>query len=216
MLTAFILAVSYLLGSIPFGYVLGKNRGVDLRKEGSGNIGATNALRVMGFKAGLTVLALDAFKGFLGACLGGLTGMPDAWGEALGGFLAFTGHCFPVFLGFRGGKGVATALGVMLYLAPVYAVVALGAYVTVVLVWRYSSLGTLISLAVVSVLMLARSPVTSYKAITLFMAAIIVIKHRRNIKRLIKGEELPIIRKNPKNVSAGESRGKEGAPFEGE
>ncbi|HHY37861.1 MAG TPA: glycerol-3-phosphate 1-O-acyltransferase PlsY [Clostridia bacterium] len=203
MLTALILAACYFLGSIPFGYVLGKNKGVDLRKEGSGNIGATNAMRVMGYKAGLAVLALDAFKGFLGAYLGGLTGVPDAWGEGVGGLLAFMGHCFPVFLGFRGGKGVATALGVMLYLVPVYAVFALGTYAATVLVSKYSSLGTLVSLALISVLMLTRSTVTSYKTITVLMAAIIVFKHRGNIERLIRGEELPIIRKKTKNVDGG-------------
>lgn len=198
MTKALILIACYLLGSVPFGYVLGRSKGVDLRKEGSGNIGATNALRVMGYKAGLVVLSLDALKGVAAAHLGGFTGMPDAWGGPVAGLLAFTGHCFPVFLGFRGGKGVATALGVILYLMPAYAVLALAIYAGTVLVSKYSSLGTLVSLAVVLVSVLVRSPALSYKVVTVLMAIIIVLKHQQNIRRLIARRELPVVRKGLK------------------
>lgn len=203
-----VLTAAYLMGSIPFGYLLGKGKGVDLRKEGSGNIGATNALRVIGAGAGLLVLLLDAAKGFIASWLGSsFSGMPAGWGGPVAGLLALVGHCFSVFMGFKGGKGVATALGTTLYLVPLYGVLGLAIFAVIVLVSKYSSLGTLTAVLTVLGLVLAGDFSLGLKLSTSVMVLIIVVKHRNNIRRLVTGKELPITKSSRQNETGKEGGG---------
>ena len=198
-----ILILAYLLGSIPSSVWLGKwLKGVDLREHGSGNAGATNAFRVLGKPIGIAVLAMDILKGFLAVNLSHVQDaiLPDseAWmilRIALG-FLAVTGHIFPVFAGFDGGKGVATMAGVGLAIHPYAALAAMGIYLLVFLIFRLSALGSLT--AVISypvwVILVFQS---EYKAIWVFSVAVpilIFITHRSNIARLIRGKEKPILK----------------------
>jgi glycerol-3-phosphate acyltransferase PlsY len=185
--------VAYLLGSIPFGVVIARARGVDLRRVGSGNIGATNAARALGKKLGAVVLLLDALKGFapvLGAC-SALGAAPGAdYIVAATGFAAFLGHLFPLYQRFRGGKGVATALGIFLALAPLAALGAVLVYAAAYALWRISSLGSL--LASGAFIPLVGIATRGNRALTLLagvMFVTIVITHRENIKRLVQGKE---------------------------
>ena len=154
-------AAGYLLGSIPFGLILGRVAGVDVREHGSKNIGATNVGRVCGMKWGVAVLVLDALKGYPAAALPGLF-LADgaAWATVVGGVAAVLGHSFPAWLRFRGGKGVATGAGMMAAALPVPLLAGLAAFVVVVLVFRYISLGSMIAAAVVAALapLLASDP----------------------------------------------------------
>lgn len=145
--TIVLLAGAYLLGSVPFGLLLGKMVGVDVRREGSGNIGATNVGRLLGKKLGVATLAADMLKGVVPMLLAGRLlagrGEEEALVVALCGLAAFLGHLFPVYLRFQGGKGVATALGVFLYLSPLAAVGAIAVFMLVLLNWGYVSLASL-------------------------------------------------------------------------
>ncbi len=192
-------AGGYLLGSIPSGFLAGRLRGVDMRKEGSGNVGATNTLRVLGKGWGYAVFAADLVKGLVAASLavrigGGL--VPDAWGYpgVAGGIAAVLGHNFPVWLGFRGGKGIATSGGVMLGLFPPPVFVSgLVVWALVFFTSRYVSLASLA--AAVSF------PISSFTlvwmgrcepalgVIATVMGALAFWKHRTNITRLASGTE---------------------------
>ncbi len=181
--------VGYLLGSIPFGYLIGHWRGVDIRASGSGNIGATNAARVLGKKWGILVLALDALKGWAPVAAGiHLLRLPPAL-VALVGLAAFAGHVFPLWLDFKGGKGVATAAGVMLAVAPLAALGGFLAYAVCYAIWRISSIGSLVALAVVLPVMLLFYREPAYGALVGSMAALIVWTHRGNIQRLLERRE---------------------------
>jgi acyl phosphate:glycerol-3-phosphate acyltransferase len=200
MWPAFIIILAYLLGSIPFGYLIVYLRGGgDVRAVGSGGTGATNVTRRAGKGAGLLTLALDAGKGALAVVLARQLLLPDFginWWVAAAAFAAIVGHCFPVWLKFRGGKGVATGLGVFLALAP--AAVGLVAVVFLLVVWRtrYVSLGSITAAACVplSVLVLGRSAATPARfapllAVALAGSALIIFMHRANIGRLLRGTE---------------------------
>ncbi len=191
---AFALALAYASGSIPSAYLAGKAKGVDLRKQGSGNLGATNVFRVMGWKIGVAVFLADALKGALPVLL--LPPRIDSardpvlWGLAVG-VAAIMGHVRPVFLKFKkGGKGVATAAGVFFALAPVPMLVTFGLFVAVVLATGYVSLGSLISAVVLPLLLAytvgAQSPLFTVSAL---IAAFVFWTHRANIGRLRRGEE---------------------------
>lgn len=137
---------AYLLGAVPFGLLLGRVAGVDVRREGSGNIGATNVGRLLGKKLGLLTLAADMLKGVLPMLLAGwllVDGDQRSLLVLACGAAAFIGHIFPIYLGFKGGKGVATALGVFLYLAPLAALGAMAVFALVLLNWGYVSLASL-------------------------------------------------------------------------
>lgn len=187
------LAFGYLLGSIPFGLLITRKAGTaDIRAIGSGNIGATNVLRT-GRKdlAALTLLG-DALKGTFAVLAAGwlatLLGV-DAHGAALAaGFGAFLGHIFPVWLGFRGGKGVATFLGVVLALSPLGFLTFAATWLGVAALFRYSSLAALTA-SVVTVIAVALLGDTSAAAILAVMAALLWIKHHENIRRLLAGTE---------------------------
>jgi acyl phosphate:glycerol-3-phosphate acyltransferase len=180
----------YLLGSIPFGVLVARAvRGVDVRAAGSGNIGATNVARVVGVGPGLVVLALDAGKGAL-AVLSARALLPGAEvAQALTGLCAVLGHIAPVSLGFRGGKGVATALGVLAVLVPAGALAGVLAYGCVFALFRISSLGSL-SAGTAAVAASAVWPGTRLSVgLTSLLFALILFTHRGNIRRLLSRQE---------------------------
>lgn len=191
---AIALALSYLSGSLPFASMAGAAKGVDLRKQGSGNLGATNVFRVLGWKIGLAVFLADALKGALPVLL-----LPAAiesgrdpalWAIACG-IAAIAGHVRPVFLRFaRGGKGVATASGVFFALAPIPMAATFLLFVAVVLATGYVSLGSLISAMLLPSILLATQGVRSpLFLVSLVIALFVFWTHRANIGRLRRGEE---------------------------
>lgn len=189
MLVALVL-LGYLAGSIPFGVLLTRwLRGVDVREGGSGNIGATNVTRVAGKKVGAVVLLLDALKGALPVALALwlLPGLPRA--HALVGLAAVLGHVFPVWLKLRGGKGVATALGVLVVLVPTAALAGAAIYAGVVAAWRVSSVGSLTAgiFAVGVAALTARAP--EYALLTASFFVFMLWTHRSNIHRLLRHTE---------------------------
>jgi glycerol-3-phosphate acyltransferase PlsY len=197
-----VVVASYLVGSIPFGYLCARLvRGIDIREHGSGNIGATNVGRVLGSRWGLFVLMLDAAKGMLP--VGGLAPMmlnrTDAaflhW-QVAAGVATIVGHMFPCWLGFRGGKGVATALGVIICLGGWSTLVAAGVFLATFALWRYVSLSSMLASAAFGVCQLVQlgpNPFDrdhwSLAAFSIAAPLLIVIRHRANIGRVWRGEE---------------------------
>src|SRR4051812_37147828 len=202
-----LIAASYLLGSVPFGLIVGRAKGIDPRTAGSGNIGATNLGRLLGKKFFFLVFALDMLKGMLPVIAAGLLlhARPDSpqkfvlW--LLVAFATIAGHMFSVFLGFKGGKGVATSCGVLLGLWPYYTipgVVALAVFIVTFKTTRYVSLGSILAattfpLAYVAIGLAMHWPVFGAQLplliFAMLIAAMIVIKHRTNIARLRAGTE---------------------------
>lgn len=181
----------YLLGAVPFGLLIGWARGVDVRRLGSGNIGATNVLRVVGKAEAAGTLLLDGVKGAAPVLLARALTLGDGWAAAAG-LAAFLGHCFPVFLRFRGGKGVATALGAVLAALPVVGLTALAVWLATALCFRYSSLAALAAAVSLPVTTAVREGGGPSLALTLLLAALIVVRHHANIRRLWRGEEQKI------------------------
>jgi glycerol-3-phosphate acyltransferase PlsY len=189
-----LVAAGYLAGSIPFGYVLARVvLGVDVRTVGSGNIGGTNVARAGGKKLGFAVIVLDAAKAVVPIILTRrlLEGRPDAelWTVAVA-VAAFSGHLFPVWLGFKGGKGVATAVGIFLVLAPWAALAGLVTYVVAYYATRISSVGSLAGTAVCTLgafVMFGWTSPVSWAG--LVIALLIVVRHHDNIRRILSGEE---------------------------
>lgn len=182
------LAAAYLLGSIPTGLLLGKACGIDVRKEGSGNIGATNLYRTVGRKVGVLTLIFDCLKGFLPVLAArefGLSAEYVAWV----GLAAFCGHVFSVFLRFKGGKGVATALGVFLALSPLAVAIAVGVFLVLVFKWRYISLGSVTAATVMPLAVSLLGGGRMMIIVTALIAVIVIFKHHENIKRLVAGTE---------------------------
>ncbi|MDH4321482.1 MAG: glycerol-3-phosphate 1-O-acyltransferase PlsY [Desulfobulbaceae bacterium] len=183
---------SYLIGSIPFGLVLGKLKGVDVRQGGSRNIGATNVTRQLGKGLGILTLLGDTGKGLLPMLVVGslLHGRADAelW-VVLSGGAAFLGHLFPIYLRFVGGKGVATALGVFLYLDPLATLVDVLIFVGVVYNWGFVSLGSLSAALMMPGLIWLRTGSVAYTALATVIGILIWIKHHENIGRLRRHEE---------------------------
>ena len=194
MLWGLVLA-GYLLGSIPFGYLLVRMRsGGDIRAMGSGNIGATNVARTAGWSVGVATLLLDAGKGFLAVWLAGHYSAGNIRFIMFAGLAAILGHVFPVWLGFAGGKGVATALGVFLAVCWPAATAAVVLFLIVVMFWKYVSLASVSAAAALPVLFYllyapGHAPPTTVSASTILAAAIVIIKHRNNIDRLLAGTE---------------------------
>jgi glycerol-3-phosphate acyltransferase PlsY len=195
---------AYLLGSIPTSVWMGRAiKGVDLREQGSGNAGATNAFRVLGKPIGIAVLVLDMAKGFLAVNLAQLQHeiLPgtEAWMILkIGlGLMAVVGHIFPVFAGFRGGKGVATITGVALALHPYAAFAAIGIYLIVFLITRISALGSLVAVLTypVWIIWVFKSEFLSLRIFSLVVVLLVLITHRSNILRLVRGEEKSLFRK---------------------
>lgn len=181
-------AVAYLVGSIPTGLLLARAFGVDIRVTGSGNIGATNVYRTLGRTVGIATLLGDCLKGLVPVLVAGKLGLADPWVAAVG-LAAFLGHVYTVFLGFKGGKGVATALGVFLGVSPLSVLGALALFIGIVASTRYISLGSITAAAAMPFLVAAveRRPLLVW--MTLIIAAIVIVKHRENIRRLREGTE---------------------------
>ena len=181
-------AFGYLLGSIPFGLLLTRAAGLgDIRKVGSGNIGATNVLRTGRKGLALATLLLDGAKGAV-AVLAGYA-LAGAWGVVAGGLGAIFGHLFPVWLGFRGGKGVATGFGVLIAADPVAGVTAGAVWVAVAALTRLSSAGALSAFFAAPLLMWAYGAHPAKILLTIAVASLVWIRHRANIARLIAGTE---------------------------
>jgi len=184
-------AAAYLGGSIPTGLLLARARGVDLRSVGSGNIGATNVARALGRGWAIAVLIGDALKGFLPVFIGRhfLPQLP-AGAIALAGLAAIVGHMFTVFLRGRGGKGVATSLGVALAISPPAALCGFGLYLLAYLTTRISSVGSLLGMWSFPLFAwLLGGVARPYLWLSLGTAALVTVRHRANIARLVKGEE---------------------------
>ncbi len=182
----FILA--YFLGAIPFAYLAGRLKQIDVRKQGSGNIGTTNAFRLLGVKLGIAVLLGDILKGVLAA---GLTyHYFGPWGGIIGGLLAMAGHSWNPFFGFRpSGKGVATGCGIILVLMPKVALLAALIFVVIAYTTRYVSLGSLTAAVAVAISVFIFPEPAPYRIFGLIAAAGIIIRHRTNIQRLLQGTE---------------------------
>ncbi len=184
--------IGYFLGAVPFGLVFSKMVGTDVRAEGSCNIGATNVSRVLGKKLGFLTLVCDCFKGFLPMCLAAFFAPESEYRElviAASGILAVIGHMFPVYLGFKGGKGVATGLGVFLFLSPLAILISLLVFVASVSFTGFVSVGSLLASGLIPLWLwlLGGTPTTIVAAGVI--AALIWVKHHENIGRLIRGNE---------------------------
>ena len=183
-----VIAAAYLIGSIPTGLLLGKAYGIDVRKEGSGNIGATNLYRTVGRKVGIITLIGDCLKGFLPVLLLKFSALPPEF-AAWVGLAAFCGHVFSLFLKFKGGKGVATALGVFLALAPLAVAIAIALFAVLMFFWRYVSLGSISAAAVMPLVVFLLGENRAVTSVTFIIAVIVIWRHHENIKRLLSGSE---------------------------
>jgi glycerol-3-phosphate acyltransferase PlsY len=207
-----LIVAAYLLGSVPFGLFIAKAHGKDLRAIGSGNIGATNTGRVLGKKWGVICLVLDCMKGFIPtfAARSFVSAPPAAtqlWLWLAVGCAAVIGHIFPVYLKFKGGKGVATSLGMVLGLFPYYTVAGAGSliiWIALVLVWRYISLASIIATTLFPVLLVAAIAINKewtfgglwpLLVMALLMPMLVIIRHAENIKRLLDGSEMKVLQK---------------------
>jgi len=193
-LTALAIGLAYLLGSIPTGVLLARSKGVDLRSVGSGNIGATNVARALGKGFGAITLAGDAGKGLVAALVAGML-LDDGSSSqgirwiAAAGLAAFVGHLFPIWLRLRGGKGVATGLGVLLALVPWAGVAGAATYAVLLAAKRISSVGSLGGAAVAAAVTPLLTPEPSLRVLAATMFVGVVARHAGNIRRLIRGEE---------------------------
>jgi glycerol-3-phosphate acyltransferase PlsY len=190
--------LSYLLGSFPTGYLLVRwTSRKDIRRFGSGATGATNVLRHKGWRLAVAVALIDVAKGFIPAMAAYRLAGRD-WGfAALCGSLAVLGHCFPVYIGFRGGKGVATAAGAMFALAPGPAGLSLGLFLLIVIATRYVSLGSICAVVFFPVFGLLLNVPRPLLFGSLPLVAVILVRHRSNIARLVSGRESKIGEKAP-------------------
>jgi len=186
----FLVLAGYLIGAIPTGVILTRLAGgEDIRSAGSGNIGATNVYRVAGRKLGVVTLIGDCLKGAVPTLLAQQTFNLSETGVALVALAAFIGHCYPVYLGFKGGKGVATALGIFLVLSPLSVLCILGVFVLILWKWRYISLASISSAASIPPLVLLFERSLPLFVATLFIAAIVIWRHKGNIELLHRGTE---------------------------
>jgi len=192
-----VLIIAYLLGSIPFGYLVVKaGEGDDIRDQGSGNIGAANVARNAGLVAGVLTLVLDAAKGYAAVLIAErwATGSNSTRWMMASAIAAVVGHMYPVWLGFKGGKGVATSLGVFIPICREAVIVAIILWILVVAFWRYSSLGSVVAAAALPVLVHLfyaprHAPPGYVTQGTILISLLVLWKHRANIERLIAGDE---------------------------
>ncbi len=211
--------ISYLIGAIPFGYLIAVAKGIDIRTQGSGNIGATNVGRVLGRKYGLIIFILDMLKGlavvfFVPTAVSSVvnilttTDLPVLYDSTqtgnllviICGFCAVLGHAFPVYLKFKGGKAVATSFGVFIWLAPISIAIAFGVWLLTVIVTRYVSLGSIIGALslVVAIVVVVNSPFVDnayLTAMSVAIAILIIVKHTSNIQRIIARTEKKVFSK---------------------
>ncbi len=193
--------LAYLLGSLPVGVLISRLKGQDPRKAGSGNIGATNVMRTAGKTLGAVTLVGDALKGFLPVWLATRFGLPTSVVAAIA-LAAFLGHLFPVYLGFKGGKGIATALGIFLAFSPFAVLIDIAVFALVLEKWRYVSLGSLVAAVLMPFLlflflMLGEPLSYAHVAACVVMVVFAFIKHAPNIKRLRAGTEHKIGKERP-------------------
>jgi glycerol-3-phosphate acyltransferase PlsY len=189
MAVTFLLIIfGFVLGSIPFGEIVARLRGINIREVGSGNIGATNVLRSLGKVPALLTLIGDIMKGTAAVAVARYIA-GDPFLEGIAGLSAITGHTFSLFLRFRGGKGVATAIGVLLLYAPAVGLATVAVWLLVVAVTRYSSLGALVSFAVLPLTMYVFDGIRVKVIIAFLIAGLLILRHAANIERLLKGTE---------------------------
>ena len=190
--SVFLIIGSYLVGAVPFGLLLSRSSGIDIRTQGSCNIGATNVARLLGKKMGILTLLLDVGKGFFPMFVTALI-IGDGQGRnliiALSGAATVVGHMYPVYLGFKGGKGVATGLGVFLYLAPLSVLFSLLLFIVAVALSGFVSLGSLLASAAIPLWLFLLGEATWKILLSAFIGILIWFKHVPNIKRLLAGTE---------------------------
>lgn len=182
--------IAYLIGSVSFSYLFGRMlKGIDIRKHGSGNAGATNTLRVLGVGPAVTVLLLDVAKGIVAVWLPVWLGQDELWFRVLCGIAVIIGHNWPVYFGFKGGKGIASTIGVMATLAFLPALAAGIVAILAIAVTRYVSLGSLLFTAIMPVMILVLNRPLPVLIISLLVAVFAFVRHRSNISKLLKGQE---------------------------
>ena len=197
VLAYIIVAVAaYLLGSIPTGFLVAKAKGIDIRKTGSGNIGATNAMRVLGKPAGIFVLLMDAAKGYLACvfcyislCSSSFTHQQIENCIIIAGIFAVLGHNYTCWLKFKGGKGIATTAGVYLALAPYAVLIALVVFILAVAITRYISVGSILAAIALPILVYWTQNNDTLNIVTLVLGVLAIYKHKSNIQRLMAGIE---------------------------
>ena len=198
--TFLMIAASYLLGSLPTSALVGRLRGIDLRKEGSGNLGFTNALRVLGWRYAVPVLAIDVAKGavpvlFIAPALASGSPLGAEWAALAAGLAAIAGHVWSVFTGFKGGKGIATTCGVFAALAPLATVASVAVWLVLVLSTRYVSVGSVVASIVLPLAVALESTMRGKERpahliiLAVIVAVLVVVKHRGNLRRLAAGTE---------------------------
>lgn len=204
LLSLFIGICAYLLGSIPTSVWIGKwFYNIDIREHGSGNAGTTNTFRVLGTAPGIVVFIVDILKGFLAVKTIALTHhfIPETAGyvnfQLLLGALAVIGHIFPVYVGFKGGKGVATLLGVVLAIHPIGALISAGVFTVTLLISKYVSLSSMIAGAVFPILIIIvfKEPIISLKIFSITISILLLVTHQKNIVRLLAKEENKVVLK---------------------
>ncbi|MDD5382112.1 MAG: glycerol-3-phosphate 1-O-acyltransferase PlsY [Candidatus Margulisbacteria bacterium] len=183
-----IILLSYLIGSIPFGYLIPRVWNIDIRRHGSGNIGATNVFRTLGALPGALVFVLDLAKGTIPVVVARQI-TPDPWLIVLAGAAAIIGHTFPMFLKFKGGRGAATGLGILLGIAPDIFAGALLIALAIIAITRYVSVASIITPLLVTAAFIALNRPLPYSIVAGLVSALIIIRHIPNIKRLLSGTE---------------------------
>lgn len=191
MKIALLIPFAFILGSIPFGIIIAKVMGIDLKKIGSGNIGATNVLRSLGKGPAALTLLGDILKGTAAVAIGRYLSVGPAY-EGIIGLSAILGHNFSLFLGFKGGKGVATSIGVLLIYSPQVAIFTLIIWLMVVLMTRYSSLGAIVAFGLLPVNVFLVDYSEMKLIISALITLLILLRHIGNIERLIRGTERKI------------------------
>jgi glycerol-3-phosphate acyltransferase PlsY len=207
-LTFLVFVLAYLLGSIPAAVWIGRRfHNIDVRQHGSGNAGTTNVIRVLGWKTGIPVLLIDIAKGWLAASLPVFFKLAEPESSLLinlqiiAGMTAILGHIFPVFAGFKGGKGVATVFGVLLALHPLLTLCSMGVFLIILLITgivSVSSMSAGLSFPIF-LLFVFGTPSLMFKIFSIFVAIALLVTHRKNIGRLIRGEESKLIKSGKKN-----------------
>lgn len=188
MESAIAVVLAYLIGSIDFAILVARAQGVDIRVEGSGNPGSANVMRTLGWKAAAPVMLGDLAKGVVGAALGTIIGGSTTAGLAAG-LAAVIGHCYPVWHGFRGGKGVATTLGVAWWIAPLVGLVLTGVWLGLLAVTRTSSLGSLVAVLLLAPALAVAGVDAAGVALAAAITVLVVARHHDNIRRLLGGAE---------------------------
>lgn len=188
LLAIAILLSGYFIGNLSFAYFAGRLFGkLDIRTRGSGNAGATNVIRVLGWKVGIGVFVLDALKGLAAVALGSALG--GATGGVLAAFGVVLGHDFPVFLGFRGGKGIACTTGIFLFLFPLPALAGILLFILIVLLTRWVSLGSLVFVSSMLVYALASAQPAAFVLLAAGLTLFAFLRHSENIQRILSGTE---------------------------